>query len=72
MVGLEKIGVYIARRQNTVAEYIATLPIVDSCLEAEQNPGMRISRPWWEQTVLYIMGIRAGQAAVEGGGGVGV
>ena len=38
--GLDKIGVYIAHRQNTVTQYIATHPIMDLCLAAERNPGM--------------------------------
>ena len=38
MVGLEEIRVYIARRQNMVAQYIATCPIMDLCLAAERNP----------------------------------
>ena len=42
MVGLEEIGVYIARRQNTVAQYIATRPIMDLCLAVELKPGMRL------------------------------
>ena len=29
MVGLEEIGVYIVYRQNMVAQYIATRPIMD-------------------------------------------
>ena len=69
MVGLEEIGVYISRRQNTVAQYIANHLIMDLCLAAEQNPGMRLSRQWWEQPALDITGIRAGQVAAEGGGG---
>ena len=40
MVGLEEIGVYIARCQNMVAQYIATRPIMDLCLAAERNPGI--------------------------------
>ena len=31
-VGLDEIGVYIVRRQNTVAQYIDTFPIMDLCL----------------------------------------
>ena len=69
MVGLEEIRVYIAHRQNTVAHYIATLPIMDLCLASERNPGLRLSRQWWDQPALDIMGIRAGHAAAEGGGG---
>ena len=60
MVGLEEIGVYIARRQNMVAQYIATRPIIDLCLAEERNPGMRLFKRWWEQLALNIMSIRAG------------
>ena len=34
MVGLEDIGAYIARCQNTVAQYISTRHIMDLCLVA--------------------------------------
>ena len=34
MVKMEDIRVYIARLQNTVAQYIATRPIMDLCLAA--------------------------------------
>ena len=40
MVGLDEIGVHIARRQNTVAQYIATRPIMDLWLAEERSPGM--------------------------------
>ena len=46
MVVLDYIGVYIARRQNMVAQYIATHTIMDSCLAAERKPVMRLSRRW--------------------------
>ena len=59
MVVLEEIGVHIARRQNMVAQYISTRNIIDLCLEAERNPGMRLSRRWWEQPSLDIIGIGA-------------
>ena len=67
MVGLEEMGVYIARRHNTVAQYIPTHTIMDSCLAAERKLGMRLSRQWWEQIVLDILGIRAGYSAAEEG-----
>ena len=44
IVGLEEIGVYIARRHNMVAYYIATRSIMDLCLAAERNPGLLLSR----------------------------
>ena len=46
MLELEEIGVYIACCQNTIAQYIATRPIVDLCLTARWKPGMRLSRRW--------------------------
>ena len=38
MVGLEDTGVYIARRQNMAAQYIAARPIMELCLEVDQKP----------------------------------
>ena len=43
MVGLEEIGIYIALHQNTFEQYIVTHPIIDLCLAAERNLGMRLS-----------------------------
>ena len=34
------VRVYIVRRQNMVAHYIATRPIMDLCLAAERKPGL--------------------------------
>ena len=65
-VGLNEIGVYIALRQNTIAQYITNRPIMDLCLAEEQKPGMQISRRWWEQHAMYILGMRAGHAEVKG------
>ena len=48
MVGLDEIGVYIARCQNTVAQYITTRPIMDFCLVAEQRWVIRLLWRWWE------------------------
>ena len=64
-VGLDEIGVYISRRQNTVSQYIVTRPIMDLCLAAERSLGMWLWRRWWEQFALYILGIRISHAASE-------
>ena len=69
MVGLDEIGVYFARLQNTVAQFIAIHPIMDLCLAIERNTGMRLSRRWWEHPALDIMGVGLGQVAAEGGRG---
>ena len=65
MVGLEEIGAYIARRQNTVAQYILTRPVMDLCLVEEWKTGMRLYMQWWENPTLYILRIRARHAEEE-------
>ena len=40
----EGIGTYITRRQNMVAQYIATRPIMDLCERSNRRPGARVSR----------------------------
>ena len=67
MLGLEEIGVYIARQQNMVTQCIATRTITDLCLAEEQNPGLRLPRRWQEHPTLDILGIREGHAAAEEG-----
>ena len=47
--GFEGIGKSITRRQNTVAQYIATQPILDLCERATPRLGDRVSRQWWEK-----------------------
>ena len=42
--GLEGIRMSVTRRQNTVAQYIATRPIMDLCERATRRPGARVSR----------------------------
>ena len=42
--GFEGIGTYIMRGQNTVARYIATLPILDLCERSAWRPGAWVSR----------------------------
>ena len=47
--GFEGIRKSVTRRQNTVAQYIVTRPILDLCEKANRWPGARVSRRWWEQ-----------------------
>ena len=64
-VGLDYIRVYITRNQNTVSQYIANHLIMELCLAGEQNPGLQLSRQWWDHTTLYTLGIRVGHAEAE-------
>ena len=43
---LKDIGLYAARLQNTVAQYIANFSIMDLFPAAERKPGMCLSRRW--------------------------
>ena len=45
-VGLQEVETYVSRRQNTVAKYIATRPIIDLCLMAKRRPGPRLAMRW--------------------------
>ena len=38
------------RRQNTVAQFIATRPILGLCKVAERRRGTRVPQRWWEQS----------------------
>ena len=48
-VGIEGIQKLVTRRHNTVAQYIATQPILDLCKRATWRPGARVSRQCWDQ-----------------------
>ena len=41
---LQEIETYVAHNQNTVAQYIATRPIIDLCLVEGRRPGARVLR----------------------------
>ena len=46
----------IIQRQNTVAQFIATRPILDLCEQAAQRSGVQVSWRWWEQTGIDLRG----------------
>ncbi len=48
-VGLHTIGHYIGVRRNTVAQYIATRPILELYTEAERRRETQPRQHWWEQ-----------------------
>ena len=56
--GFEEIRVYITRRKNTVAQYIATLPILNLCDQSVWRPGAWVSWRWWDQEGLELEGER--------------
>ena len=48
--GLTNVHTSINRRQNTVAQYIATRPLLDLCEGATQREGARVTLRWWDQS----------------------
>ena len=56
--GFEDIGVYITRKQNTVAQYIATRPILEIYEKPVRRPGAWVYRQWWDQEGLDLEGVK--------------
>ena len=44
--GFQEMETYLSVGQNTVAQYIATIPIMDLCLAAKRRPGPRVEMRW--------------------------
>ena len=63
--GIVRIRTSILRRQNLVAQFIATQPILDLCKKAEIRPGAQVPRGWWEQTGIDWKGVREKAEATE-------
>ena len=63
--GFQEMETYVLCCQKTVAQYIATRPIVDLCLVAKLSPGPRVTMRWLEQESLDLEGIRAAAQEAE-------
>ena len=63
--GFQDVDTYVSRRHNTVAQFIATRPIMDLCLAADQRPGPRVSKRWWEQDGVGVEGMRTAAREAE-------
>ena len=65
--GFEGIRKYVTGRQNTVAQYTVTRPILDLCEWSARRPGARVSWRWWEQDSIDLEGgkNRAEEAATD-------
>ena len=47
--GFTDVRTSITIRQNTVAQFIATRPLLDLCKGATQRGGARVTMRWWDQ-----------------------
>ena len=51
--GLTDVQMSIHKRNNTVAQYIATRPLLDLCRGETHREGARVTLIWWDQTGIY-------------------
>ena len=63
--GLIDIRSSIQRRQNTVAQYIATRPLLDICEGARQIEGARVTFRWWENSGIDWEKAKAKETEME-------
>ena len=63
--GIVRILTSFLQRQNRVAQFIATRPILDLCKKANRRLGARLARQWWEQTGINCKGARERAEAAE-------
>ena len=52
--GFEEMEEYIQRRQNMVAQFIATRLLLDMCKYTERTPGAQVEVRRWEKEVIYL------------------
>ena len=63
--GLQEVETYVYLRQNTVAQYIVTRPIMELCLAENCRLGPRVDMLWWKQEGLDLEGIRMAAREAE-------
>ena len=44
--GLCEVDTYIYHHQNTAAQFIVTIPIMDLCLAVERSTGSKVAKYW--------------------------
>ena len=54
---LQEVETYVSRCQNTVKQFIVNRPLMDLCMAAEQRPGSRVTKRWWDQDVMDVVGV---------------
>ena len=65
---MEEVEAYVLMRKNFAAQYIAMQPIINLCEEELRWPGTLVSKRWWEQEELDLVGVWEEAAAVLEGG----
>ena len=64
--GVARARTSVLRRQNTVAQFIATRPILGLCEVAERRQRTRVPQRWWEQSGIdWKLARENGERAAE-------
>ena len=63
--GLTDVRTSIQRRQNTVAQYIATRLLLDLCEGARQREGAMVTLNWWDQSGIEWEKTKAKETETE-------
>ena len=63
--GFEDVDACVLRRQNTDAQYILILPILDLGEETLHILGMWVIKRWWEKEIMDLVGAWEVTAASE-------
>ena len=54
---LQEVENCIFHRHNTAPKFSVTGNIMELCLTAEQMPGLRLDKRWWDKDGLYLEGM---------------
>ena len=63
--GFTDVRISITRRQNTVAQFIATRSLLDLCEGTTQRGGARVTMRWWDHKGIDWEKAKARGAATE-------
>ena len=63
--GLTDFQTSIQRRQNRVAQYIATRPLLELCEGAKQIEGAQVTLRWWDQSGIEWEKAKAKETETE-------
>ena len=64
--GIVRVRISVLRRQNTVAQFVATRPILGLCEGMERRGGTWVPQQWWEQhDIDWRLSREQGERATE-------
>ena len=66
-VGFEEVEMYVLSRRNMVGQYITKQLIMDLCEDTLHRPGRWVTKMWWKQKVMELMGAHVEVAAAGRG-----